>query len=124
MKTLTLTAILFITATFTLTSCKKNQPSTKMEGTYKGHFEGYRLGNDTIVNSNYTVTVERLDKSTCKISGTLFTAFNVLVAKNGINVELVSPTDGLSQFLYKGEDQELSFSYAHNGDTAVYVGKK
>src|SRR5687768_3662049 len=124
MKKLSIIATLIITVTLSFSSCKKSQPSYKMEGTYSGHFEGIYLGNDTIVNENFQVLVEAIDKSTCTISGNLFSKFNVLVAKNGINVELVSPTDGLTQFLYKGEDEELSFTYSNDGNTAVYVGTK
>ena len=82
------------------------------------------MGNDTIVNENFAVTVTATDKSSANISGSLFSEFEVLVAKNGINVELVSPTDGLMEFLYAGETEELSFKYENDGDTAIYVGTK
>ncbi|MBI3133296.1 MAG: hypothetical protein HYZ14_01340 [Bacteroidetes bacterium] len=124
MKKSGLLVILLITAAFTISSCKKSQPSYKMEGTFLGHFQGNYQGNDTIVNENYSVVVEAIDKSTATVSGTLFSTFNVLVAKNGINVELVSPTDGLTEFLYEGDTETLTFSYTSGGNTANYVGTK
>lgn len=124
MKKIALLLSAFSLLLLTATSCKKSQPSYKMEGMYSGHFEGNYLGNDTIVNEGFLVSVEAIDKSTCTITGNLFATFTALVTKNGINVELVSPTDGLTQFLYAGEKEELSFTYANGGNTAEFIGTK
>jgi hypothetical protein len=120
-------SVLFTTVLFAgifFTSCKKTQPSYKIEGNYSGHFQGIYNGNDTIVNEGYIVTVTAVDKSTVTIAGTLFSSFDALVTKNGINVELVSPTDGLNEFLYEGETKTLSFSYVLDGNIANYTGTK
>jgi len=125
MKTISSAVVLSIILAFAAISCKKNQPSTKIEGTYTGNFQGVVDGNDTIVNTGYKVTVTRLDKNKATVTASLFDQFEVLVTPNGLNVELVSPTDGLSDdFLYEGETKTLSFMYAKEGDTAVYLGKK
>ena len=120
----TITSLLFISIVITIASCKKNQPSSKIEGTYNGHFEGIIDGDDTIVNTGYIVTVTRTDKNKANVTGSLFDQFEVLVTPNGLNVELVSPTDGLDQFLYEGETTTLSFIYIKEGDTANYIGTK
>ncbi|MBK9193000.1 MAG: hypothetical protein IPM77_16710 [Crocinitomicaceae bacterium] len=124
MKKVTVLLTAVLVAGFSFTSCKKSQPSHKMEGNYSGHFQGVFNGNDTIVNEGYLVTVTAIDKSTVTIAGTLFSSFDALVTKNGINVELVSPTDGLNEFLYEGETKTLSFSYSLDGNIANYTGTK
>ncbi|MBK7129441.1 MAG: hypothetical protein IPM74_06990 [Crocinitomicaceae bacterium] len=103
-------------------SCKKNQPSTLMEGNFSGNFQGLVDGNDTIINSGYVVSVTRLDKSTVEVMGSLFSTFTPVVANNGLNVELVGSYDGLYEFLYQGETEKLTFTYAHDGDSAAYIG--
>lgn len=124
MKKITVLFTAILLAAFSFTSCKKSQPSYKMEGNYSGHFQGIFNGNDTIVNEGYLVMVTAIDKSTVTVSGTLFSSFDALVTKNGINVELVSPTDGLNEFLYEGETKTLSFSYSKDGNIANYTGTK
>jgi len=125
MKTISSIVVLSIILAFAVISCKKNQPTSKIEGTYTGHFEGVVDGNDTIVNTGYKVTVTRIDKNIATVTASLFDQFEVLVTPNGINVELVSPTDGLSDdFLYEGETKTLSFMYVKDGDTAIYNGTK
>jgi hypothetical protein len=118
-------AVVLFAAALTGTSCKKNRPSEKIDGTYTGHFEGMYEGNDTIVNEGYKVTVSATDKNNANITSSMFSTFEVLVTNNGLNVELVSPTDGLSQFLYEGETKTLSFTYTTDAqNTATYVGTK
>lgn len=124
MKLIHLSAITLILTSLTFTSCKKNQPSYLLEGNFYGNFQGVYEGNDTIVNTGYLVMVEALDKSTALVKGTLFSQFEVLVAKNGLNVEIVSPTDGLTEFLYQGETEKLTFKYENGGNTANYIGTK
>jgi hypothetical protein len=122
MKLRNLTSATALILLLALTSCKKNKPSYTIEGAYSGNFHGVYDGNDTIVNDGYLVQIEALDKSTAKVKGTLFTPFDVLVTPNGLNIELVSPTDGLSQFLYEGETKKLTFTYTKDDNTAIYVG--
>lgn len=122
MRTIKVVAILVFA--LTIAACKKNKPSYTIEGDYKGNIQGIYQGNDTIVNSNYLVQIEALDKSTATVKGTLFTPFNVLVTPNGINIELVSPTDGLNQFLYEGDTKKLTFNYVNGDDFVTYVGTK
>jgi hypothetical protein len=124
MKLLNLTSATAIIILLALTSCKKNKPSYTIEGTYYGNFQGVFDGNDTIVNSGYLVQAEPLDKSTTLIKGTLFTPFEVLVTPNGLNIEPVSPTTGLSQFLYEGETKKLTFTYTNGDNSATYIGTK
>lgn len=124
MKTTLSLVVISIALAFAAVSCKKNQPSTKIEGSYNGHFEGVVDGNDTVVNTGYLVDVKRTDKNKALVTGSLFDQFEVLVTPNGLNVELVSPTDGLDEFLYEGETKTLSFIYVKEGDTANYVGTK
>lgn len=107
-----------------MSSCKKNQPSYKIEGTYTGNFQGIYNGNDTIVNEGYLVFIEALDKSTATVEATMVSKFEVLVTPNGLNIELVSPTDGLTEFLYQGETEKLTFSYQNGDNVANYVGYK
>lgn len=113
-----------IAGSLLMISCKKNQPSTLIEGNFSGNFHGLVDGNDTIINSGYVVAVKRLDKSTVEVVGSLFSTFTPIVANNGLNVELVGTYDGLYEFLYQGETEKLTFAYAHDGDSAVYVGYK
>jgi hypothetical protein len=124
MKLSNLTSAAAIILLLTLSSCKKNKPSYTIEGNYYGNFQGVFDGNDTIVNSGYLVQSEVLDKSTARIKGTLFTPFDVLVTPNGLNIEPVSPTDGLTQFLYEGETKKLTFTYTNGDNTATYIGTK
>lgn len=124
MKLLNLTSTTAVILLLTLASCKKNKPSYTIEGTYYGNFQGVVDGNDTIVNSGYLVQSEVLDKSTARIKGTLFSPFDVLVTPNGLNIEPVSPTEGLTQFLYEGETKKLTFTYANGDNTATYIGTK
>ncbi len=124
MKLRNLTSATAIILLLALTSCKKNKPSYTIEGAYYGNFHGIYDGNDTIINDGYLVQIEALDKSTALVKGTLFSPFEVLVTPNGLNIEPVSPTDGLSQFLYEGETKKLTFTYAKEDNTATYVGIK
>lgn len=114
--------IILLVAGLSFFSCKKNQPSYKIEGDYRGNIQGTYQGNDTIVNTNFLVQIKALDKSTCTVAGNLFSTFTVLVTPNGLNVELVSPTEGLNQFLYEGETKKLTFQYTKNDDIVTYVG--
>lgn len=124
MKLFSLSSFTVVVLLVALTSCKKNKPSYEIEGNYSGNFQGVYQGNDTIVNSGYLVQVEALDKNTVVVKATLMDQFEVLVTPNGLNIEPVSPTDGLSQFLYEGETQTLTFTYEHEDNTATYVGTK
>jgi len=124
MKRVITFALIIFAVTLTAVACKKNQPSTKIEGTYTGHFQGTVDLNDTIINTGYKVIVTRTDKNKATVTGSLFNQFEVLVTPNGLNVELVSPTEGLSQFLYEGETKTLTFTYTHEGDVAIYNGTK
>jgi hypothetical protein len=125
MNRLTFFAALLFAASLTVTSCKKNRPSERIAGTYTGHFEGIYEGNDTIVNTGYPVTVTAQDKNNVKITASMINTFDVLVTNNGLNVEWVSPTEGLSDFLYEGETKTLSFTYTVDAqNTATYVGTK
>jgi hypothetical protein len=116
--------LLIISFFFAVTSCKKNKPTYKLEGSYSGNFQGIYEGEDTIINSGYLVQVEALDKSTARVKGTLFSPFDVLVTFNGLNIELVSPTDGLNQFLFEGDENRLTFTYENGGNIATYNGTK
>ena len=124
MKKIALYAFVAVAVGTGLQSCKKNQPSYKIEGNYTGHFQGNYQGNDTIVNTGFAVKIEAQDKNTAHVIGNLFKTFEVLVTPNGLNIELVSPTDGLNQFLYEGETGRLTFNYEEGGNTAVYDGYK
>ena len=125
MKRFSFFCVILLSAGMFVVSCKKNRPSEKIAGSYTGHFEGIYEGEDTIVNVGYPVTVTATDKNKATVSGSLFSTFEVLVTKNGLNVELVSPTDGLSQFLYEGETQTLSFTYTTDVENvATYIGNK
>lgn len=116
--------LVFIAGTLFTVSCKKNRASEKIAGTYTGHYEGTYQGNDTIVNEGYKVTVTATDKNKANVTASLVGTFEVLVTKNGLNVELVSPTDGLSQFLFEGDTKTLSFTYTNGVDSGTYVGTK
>lgn len=122
-KSIVLSALL-VCLVFTISSCKKSYPSYKIAGTYSGNFSGIYLGNDTIVNDGYLVIVDQLDKSTVSVAATLMPLFEVVVAKNGINVEPVAEVEGLSNFLYEGDTRTLSFTYTKDGNTATFVGTK
>jgi hypothetical protein len=124
MKLRNLTSTTALILLLALTSCKKNKPSYTIEGPYYGNFHGVFDGNDTIVNDGYLVQIDALDKSTALVKGTLFTPFEVLVTPNGLNIEPVSPTDGLTQFLFEGETEKLTFTYVNGDNTATYVGIK
>lgn len=124
MKKLAFLSVIAISLGFSLQSCKKNQPAYKIDGTYSGHFQGNFQGNDTIVNTGFSVRIDALDKNTVKVTGNLFNQFQALVTPNGLNIELVSPTDGLNQFLYEGETKRLTFNYEEGGNTAFYDGYK
>jgi hypothetical protein len=125
MKRVAFVCIILISSALAFVSCKKNRPSEKIAGTYTGHFEGIYNGNDTVVNTGYKVTVTASDKNKANVTCSFFSMFEVLVTKNGLNVELVSPTEGLSQFLYEGETKTLSFTYSTDVDnTATYIGNK
>jgi len=124
-KRLTFFCVILLSVSLLAVSCKKNRPSEILAGTYTGHFQGLYEGNDTIVNEGYKVTVTATDKNKANITSSMFNTFEVLVTKNGLNVELVSPTDGLSNFLYEGDTKTLSFTYTTDVEnTATYIGNK
>lgn len=124
MKRIGFGILLFAGVSLVAISCKKNQPAYKIEGDYSGNFEGNWQGNDTIINTGFGVTVIAQDKNKAKVSGKFFSEFEVLVTPNGINIELVSPTEGLTEFLYQGDTEKLTFKYENGGNVANYIGTK
>lgn len=128
MKRLGFTAIIVaLISTFGIFSCEdKTPPAKKIAGTYTGNFSGDINGNDTIIGSGVVAQVSVISDNKVKVEGTVFSTFEVLVTDAGANVEIVSPTDGVSEFLYQGSLSELSFKYIdpNDGDVANYTGLK
>lgn len=104
-------------------SCEKEQPAENIAGNYTGVLLGTYNGVDTI-NGSYPVYATATTKNKIKIEGTLFPSFEVLVTQQGINVDPVSSDHEVFEFLYAGDDKELSFKYYKNGDSTQYVGTK
>ena len=123
MKKLLLSAVILGAGVLSVTSCEKEQPAEDMSGTYTGLMTGVLDGNDTIMQ-NYQVLVSSVSKNKVAVEGSTFPTFEVLVTKEGINVKAVSTDDEVKQFLYQGNDQELSFKFYKNGDSSIYQGFK
>lgn len=124
MKRISFGILLLTGLALVVISCKKNQPAYKIAGDYTGNFEGSYQGADTIINTGFGVNITAKDKNRATVSGKLFSTFDVLVTPNGINIELVSPTDGLTEFLYQGDSEKLTFIYENGGNIAKYIGTK
>lgn len=118
--TLCLTGTLLIITAY---SCEKEEPAVTIEGNYSGVIKGTYDGDDTLAG-NYPVYATATSKNKVKIEGTLFPSFEVLVSQNGLNVIPVSTDDEVFEFLYQGDQKELSFRYYKNNDSTYYIGTK
>ena len=123
MKKITATILLFGLGLIVVSSCEKDNPAETVEGNYTGVIDGVWHGIDTLKGS-YPVFATEISKNKVEIQGSLFSTFQVLVTKQGINVDPVSTDDNVLQFLYQGDLKELTFTYAKDGDAISYTGTK
>jgi hypothetical protein len=123
MKKITAAIVLFGLGLITVSSCEKDNPAETVQGNYTGVIDGEWQGIDTL-KGNYPVFATEISKNKVELQGSLFSTFQVLVTKQGINVDPVATDDNVLQFLYQGDLKELTFTYAKDGDTISYTGTK
>lgn len=128
----TLMLVLLITLSFSLTSCDKDEQSKDLtktivtESTEHSDYVGNMAVTGAIVftNSNYKITVERIDNNTIKIIPEDSNASSFTVdLKDGANGAIVSEDATLGVSFEESEgEMTLSYGYVHAGNTEVFSG--
>lgn len=124
MKKLNFLFLPFLLAVVLMSCNKSDQPANRLDGTYSGYFDGTYDGVEISVSEGYLVYVTAKDKNVAKVEGVDFDTFEVLVTNNGINVQLVSESETVTNFLYLGDEKKLQFTYSKNGNTCSFIGTK